>query len=428
MARLPLSSAGESEAAPPLPHGYRWVVLFGIWLIYASFGMTTVSLAPLVLSVTNDLGIGHASMGLVFGAWQMLFIVCAVPAGALTDKVGVRWSLFLAALMIALSGILRSVAPGYWSLFAAVAVCGFGAPLISTGAPKLVARYFRGQERGFAMGIYITGPAIGSIIALSSTNALMMPLFDGNWRRVLLVWAFLALLAGFAWFAIASQAQVKAADIAATIAPRQKQSDVIRELWAVPAVQMLLAMSVGIFLFNHGLNNWLPEILRDKGMSPAVAGFWATIPTMVGLAGSLIIPRLATPERRYAMLGGLFVAAMLASVLLRAEQGFVLMVGLALQGVARSSMMTVAMLTLVETPGIGEKRAATASGMFFTAAEVGGASGPLVMGVIHEASDGFSSCLAFLTTIMIGLLLASLRLARIAEESAAAAKSSPPAP
>ena len=128
------------------------------------------------------------------------------------------------------------------------------------------------------------------------------------------------------------------------------------------------------------------------------------------------------------MLGGLFVAAMLASVLLRAEQGFVLMVGLALQGVARSSMMTVAMLTLVETPGIGEKRAATASGMFFTAAEVGGASGPLVMGVIHEASDGFSSCLAFLTTIMIGLLLASLRLARIAEESAAAAKSSPPAP
>ena len=126
-------------------------MLFGIWLIYASFGMTTVSLAPLVLSVTNDLGIGHASMGLVFGAWQMLFIVCAVPAGALTDKVGVRWSLFLAALMIALSGILRSVAPGYWSLFAAVAVCGFGAPLISTGAPKLVARYFRGQDRGFAI-------------------------------------------------------------------------------------------------------------------------------------------------------------------------------------------------------------------------------------------------------------------------------------
>jgi cyanate permease len=149
-------------------------------------------------------------------------------------------------------------------------------------------------------------------------------------------------------------------------------------------------------------------------MSAAAAGFWATIPTLVGIAGSLTIPRLATPERRYWMLGGLFCSALAGSLLLRADQGLLLMIGLTLQGIARSSMMTVAMLTLVETPGIGERRAATASGMFFTAAEVGGASGPLIMGAIHDASDGFGACLWFLTSIAAGLILISLRLRSIA--------------
>ena len=82
-------------------------------------------------------------------------------------------------------------------------------------------------------------------------------------------------------------------------------------------------------------------------------------------------------------------------------------------------MMTVAMLTLVETPGIGEQRAATASGLFFTAAEVGGASGPLVIGLIHDTSGGFDACLGFLTSVMVCLLLASFRLGRIARASEA---------
>ncbi len=358
-------------------------------------------------------------MGLVFGAWQMLFIVCAVPAGGLMDRIGVRHGLFLASLLIASSGFLRSLAPGYWSLLAAVAVLGFGGPLVSTGAPKLVARYFRGQDRGFAMGVYITGPAFGGIIALSLTNSLLMPAFAGDWRRVLQVWSFVALAAGLAWLVIAQRPEVRAHDTAGMSTKRPRQLDLIQDLLRVRAVQMLLVISLGIFMFNHGLNNWLPELLRSKGMSPATAGYWATIPTLVGLAGSLIIPRLATPERRYAMLGGLFVSAMLASLLLRGDQGILLMVGLVLQGIARSSMMTLAMLTLVETPGIGERHAATASGMFFTVGEVGGASGPLMLGLIHDASSGFTACLSFLTAITVLLILAATRLKRIAEANAA---------
>lgn len=401
-----------APAGPPSP--YRWVVLLGVWFIYASFGMATVSLAPLVVAITRDLGISHGSMGFIFGAWQLVFIIAAVPCGGLLDRIGVRRALLLAALLISASSLLRSFANSYASLFLAVAVLGLGGPLVSTGAPKMVQRWFQGQERGFAMGIYITGPAVGGIVALSSTNSVLMPALGGDWHAVLRLWAIVALTAGLVWFWISSHSEIKSVEARGAGGKRPPQLQVVAMLIRFPAVRTLLVMSVGIFMFNHGLNNWLPEILRSKGMSPVAAGYWATLPTIVGLAGSLTIPRLATPQRRHLMLAGLCASAMCASLLLRADSGPLLFVGLAMQGVARSSMMTVAMLTLVETPGIGERHAATASGMFFSAAEVGGASGPVLVGLIHDASEGFGACLGFLTLISGSLVLGALRLRYLA--------------
>ena len=60
---------------------------------------------------------------------------------------------------------LRSIANGYLLLFLAVALFGVGGPLVSVGAPKLIASWFEGKERGLAIGIYSTGPTIGAVTA-----------------------------------------------------------------------------------------------------------------------------------------------------------------------------------------------------------------------------------------------------------------------
>ena len=413
-----IASAADDHGLPGEPPSpYRWVVLAGVWLIYATFGATTVSLAPLVGPITQELGIGHGSMGFVFGAWQLVFIVSSVPCGMLLDRIGVRIGLLVGVATIALSGVLRSLSVDYFTLLAAVAVFGIGGPIVSTGAPKIVTRWFRGSERGLAMGLYITGPAIGSMTALSLTNSLLLPALDGNWRRVLVVWASLALAAGLIWMIIARHPEMQRRETRTGVT-KVSQWGVVRDILHVPAVRVLLAMSVAIFLFNHGLNNWLPEILRSKGMSSVAAGYWATVPTLVGLAGSLTLPRLATPERRYVMLVGLCVSALLATLLLRAGDGPFLVLGLALQGIARSSMMTVAMLTLVELPGIGERHAATAGGLFFSAAEIGGACGPVLMGLIHDASNGFTMPLGFLSVVAALLAAGALRLRSLAQAEA----------
>jgi cyanate permease len=77
--------------------------------------------------------------------------------------------------------------------------------------------------------------------------------------------------------------------------------------------------------------------------------------------------------------------------------------------------MTVLILTLVELPGIGDKYAGMASGLFFSAAEVGGVMGPIALGVLYDLSGNFSFALTLLTLISVGLALATLRLKRLAQ-------------
>ena len=81
--------------------------------------------------------------------------------------------------------------------------------------------------------------------------------------------------------------------------------------------------------------------------------------------------------------------------------------------------MTISILTLIETPKIGEARAVTASGTFFSAAEVGGAAGPLMLGFIHAASGGFQAGMTFLTVVTCFLLAGSIWLRAVARERTA---------
>jgi MFS family permease len=103
-------------------------------------------------------------------------------------------------------------------------------------------------------------------------------------------------------------------------------------------------------------------------------------------------------------MGGLILSAAAATLLLQLAPGAGLAAGLVLQGIARSSMMTVAILLLMEAPGVPPARAGMAGGMFFTVAEVGGVLGPLSVGALSDASGGFALPLGAMTGICIGLM------------------------
>ena len=401
----------------------RWLLLAGLWLCYLSFGAIAASLAPLVGPIQAELQLSHAAMGSIMGAWQFVYIGAAIPAGMLLDRLGSRLALLIGTGLIALSAFGRAWADDYWQLLVAVMLFGIGGPIISSGAPKVVTGLFQGSQRGLAMGIYMTGPTLGGILALTLTHSVLLPAFDQSWRSILTLWGAVALIAGTTWFAITARAGNRAAGFSsateATGAAAGRPS--IRQLLAIPGVSLVLAMSVGVFLINHGMNNWLPEMLRERGMSLTAAGYWAALPMLIGILGSLTIPRLATPDRRFPILGMLCVAAALSSFLLTLDSAITTTFALLVQGLVRSSLMTVLILTLMELPGMRPEQAGTASGLFFSAAEVGGVLGPLGLGLIYDLTHGFNAGLYALTFVSILLLLGTLRLLRLVRERAVSA-------
>ena len=200
------AEATDTRAPAEADTSTRWLVLLGVWLIYFAFGICVASMAPLVGPIARELGVGNGVMGAILGAWPLLYVASAIPGGILLDRFGARRMLFCAALIMAASLGARSLAETPVQMFLAVALFGIGGPLISVGAPKTITGLFTGKARASAMGIYVTGPYLGGILAMALTNSVAMPLVDNAWRSVLQLYGAFMLTCGAIWLVISHRA------------------------------------------------------------------------------------------------------------------------------------------------------------------------------------------------------------------------------
>jgi cyanate permease len=396
---------------------YRWVMLALLWLAYASFGVVSASVAPLVTPITRDLGISYAQMGAVLGAWQLTYIGVAYGAGRLIDRIGLRRAIGAGVLIVALSGLLRAAAGDFLTMFLAVGLFGLGGPMVSIGAPKLIATWFHGRERGSAAGLYATGPSCGSVLVLTSANALLLPA-TGGWRPTIALYGTLALAVGLVWWLAARDERGAAAGAATAPAPGLRRLLRIRNVWLV------VLIGFASFLSGHSLGNWLPKILESKGFDPVSAGYWASIPNLIGIAGALTLPRLVRPEHRVVAVGSMFVASALAVLLIALASGPLLLAGLVLQGFVRNSITPFLMLVMMETPSVGAAAMGAAGGLFFTVGEIGGFAGPALTGLLLDLTGGFALGLLGLVAVLVAMAAACLGL----EPAATAARATAPRP
>ncbi len=406
------------------PGSQRWVLLGGLWVVYCSFGLIVTSLAPLLTPVSAELGLSKSSLGAILGAWPLVFIIASLPCGWLLDRIGLRWALFLGAALMCLSGVFRAMANDGAALFAAVGVFGLGAPLVSNGAPKLVVTHFPERERPLATGLYLTGPMVGQIIALSLANSVILPLMDGNWRGVVLVLAAATGAGGVLWLALLSRyssegegvegaveeargpkgaaeeargtkAAAGEAEPPEPLALPKKQSSMM--LMRERSMQLVLLLAVAVFFVNHGLNNWMPKILEDGGVSASAAGFITAASYGAGAAGSLLLPHLGKDSDRI-WLPVVTTACLAAAVaMLAVISGMAAAPFVALVGFFRFGLVGLSLMVLMRVPGTDSRNMGVASGLFFSAGEIGGFTGPLAVGAIADATDGFSASLLTLT-------------------------------
>ncbi|MEE2954678.1 MAG: MFS transporter [Pseudomonadota bacterium] len=412
---------GEPNSLSSIVHEqagkHRWAMLGGVWLLYFCFGLSVASLAPLVAPIEADLHIDHALMGTILGAWPVVYIIFSAPCGSLLDRFGARRMLFVSATIIAIAIALRGFASSYIELLLTMVLFGIGGPIISSGAPKVVSLWFKGKDRGLGTGIYFTGNALGGITALSLTNSVFMPYFNNNWREVFFGYAIFIFLSGCCWLLINSHPVSKNLEKRSIAEKGVKHVKVFLELIKHPIVKIVLAIGIFMLFFGHGMNQWLPTILLQTGMSIVEAGYWASIPAVIGLMTAPFINRLATPERRLQILIALFVVAGLATLVIYSQYNPILVIGLIFLGVCRGAMNGIAVLILMDNDKEGSARVGAAVGLYFSAAEIGGALGPMTVGVLAKTTGSFQAPLLMMTTVTVLLILMALKLKKVMKKS-----------
>ena len=161
-----------------------------------------------------------------------------------------------------------------------------------------------------------------------------------------------------------------------------------------------MVLGFSVFLIIHGLRNWLPVLLIEKGVSEANAGFMAAIPMVIGMITMLVIPSVVKSGYRKPTVIILLIIAGVTVIPLALGQGAVVLVFLVISGAVRQPLNSLLLLLLMDTKGIGSARIGAAGGLFFAISEIGGFGGPFIVGVLRDITGD-----AQLGIIVIGLVM-----------------------
>src|SRR2546430_3432131 len=148
----------------------RWAVLVLITLAHALGALAVLAVAPLAPFLLDALHLSRAQVGWFLPAVYLGGVLMSLPAGWLTDRLGVRATLGLGQLVIGLGVMLAALGSNLAACLAALVFAGFGFSVLNPSTGKAVLEWFPARRRGVAMGIKQTGLTLGGL-----AGALVLP-------------------------------------------------------------------------------------------------------------------------------------------------------------------------------------------------------------------------------------------------------------
>jgi ACS family hexuronate transporter-like MFS transporter len=143
----------------------RWLIIglvFLATLINYIDRLTVSVLAPVITDALKLTNLEYASLG----TWFLLaYTISQGVSGKLYDRIGARRGFTLSLTVWSLAAMAHATARGLGSLSVFRFLLGLGEAGNWPGAAKVIAEWFPVRERAFAMGIFNSGAAIGSIVA-----------------------------------------------------------------------------------------------------------------------------------------------------------------------------------------------------------------------------------------------------------------------
>ena len=167
---------------------FRWLILLIISMLMFGSYYVYDAMSPINDYIQNEMKIDNTKFGLLatfYSLPNLLFLV--VVAGFILDRIGVKKAGTLYAFLILFGSLVTTIGAGrsFALMLVGRAIFGIGSEAAILVTNKVLARWFKGRELGFAFGLNITVMRLGSILALNSA-AQIADTF-GSWRYAL--WA-----------------------------------------------------------------------------------------------------------------------------------------------------------------------------------------------------------------------------------------------
>jgi len=267
-------------------------------------------------ALSAGLHIPRGALGAVISSGILGMLIGALAFGSLADRVGRRPVLVACALTFGFGSLLTATATSVLQLTAFRVLTGFGMGGAMPNAIALTSEFMPARSRNSAVMTMFCGFAFGSACA-GWVSAAVIRRF--GWPSVFLVGGSIPILLAVVLIALLPESP----RFLAAKRDHPAESSPVRELFAGgrAGVTLLLWTMFFMNLLNLWfLNNWLPVIMTDAGISIETASLVTSLFQIGGLIGSLVLAGAWGRRLSFGRLASAYLAAA-ACILLVGEAG-----------------------------------------------------------------------------------------------------------
>lgn len=365
-----------------------------VLLVAMNLRPSVASLGPLLDEARLALGASATWAGLLTTVPVLCFAAAGLVAPAVARRAGLRTTIAVALAMVA-TGLVLRVTAGAVLMTVATVIASIGVAAAGVLLPVVVKTSFPARV-GLVTGLYTASLQTGAALAFALSAPLARLL--GGWRPALASWAVLALLALGVWLIAGRRLSARRGAL-----PGEPVS--ARSLLG-NGFAWIITGFFGLQAFvAFAVIGWLAQVLMDAGVSRDHAGVLLSLLTIIALPISLLVPPLAAsrPSQSgwivglgfcgFAGTAGFLIAPSAAPLL------WALLLGLGM------SVFSLALTVIALRARTGEDTARL-SGMAQGFGYLLAAAGPLVFGLLHDATGGWTAPLAVLLVVIVAQTVA----------------------
>jgi CP family cyanate transporter-like MFS transporter len=393
----------KPTAPRPLWAG-RTLALVGIVVVAFNLRTAVASLSPILGQLEAEIPLSPTIVGFLGMLPPLCYAVFGILTPMVAKRIGLEAALIgsLLALTVGLFG--RGVAGSALWLVAVSALTFAAIGVGNVLLPPLVKRYFP-DRIGLLTTIYVTAMSVSTFVP----PLIAVPVADAaGWRASLGQWALVAAISIVPWVVLLVHPKRK------DRAPLPEEADRGR---LGHALRSRLAWALAVVFAVAGFNAyatfaWLPTILHDiAGTTPAQAGAMLSLYAAMGLPAGLLVPVIVARYGKVRLLVvvavGAFVTGYVGLLLVPTSATWL---WVALVGVG--PLFFPLALVLINLRSRTHSGAVALSGFVQSVGYLIVAIGPLAVGLLHDATGGWTVPLILLLGSVVPAAIAGSALAR----------------